>query len=98
MVIPGLPGYRAKGFCSQLEADANNIAAMIFDYLDAPENLGKLPTQIDIEQLVDVKNPWKLTICGENFYIHVIDRNRKCPVEYQNADANWDANIYTLKF
>ncbi len=98
ILIPSLPGYRAKGFCARAEVDAHNIAAALSEYYAGTEHHGKVPSQFEIENLVDIKNPWKLTNCGENFYIHVIDRTGKCPAGYQKADADWNANIYTLKF
>ena len=98
MVIPSIPRYRPKSFCSRAEADAHNIAAAMSEYYAGTKDSGIVPSQIDVEKLVDLKNPWKLTRCGDNYYIHVIDRTGKCPAEYQNADVGWNANIYTLKF
>ena len=96
MVIPGLPGYRAKGFCASAEVDAQNIPAAIANYFANPRHV--TITRGDIEKLVHIDNPWVFNICGDNLSIHVVDRTGKCPAEYQNADAGWNANIYTLKF
>ena len=92
------PIHRPETFCSWAEADANNIAAAITEYFSVPEHRGSIPGPIDIEKLVSIKNPWKLTTCGDDLYIHVIDRSGKCPVEFQNQYQEWNSNIYTLKF
>ena len=93
IIIPSLPGYRTKEFCSRAEADANNIAAAIADYFANPLHVDI--TRDDIEQELWIDNPWTLTRCGDNFYIHVVDRTGKCPDEIQNKDADWNAGIYT---
>ena len=96
ILIPDLPIHAPSRFCSMTESDANNIAAAVSDYFSVAEH-----TDIargDIEKLVSINNPWTFTRCGNNFYIHVIDRTGKCPAEYQNKDPNWNSNIHTLKF
>ena len=95
---PSWKGSIPKRICSRAETDAHKIAEAISDFYSVPEHNHPTPTQSDIERFLDIKNPWKLTTCGDNFYIHVIDRTGKCPAEYQNTDPNWNSNIYTRKF
>jgi hypothetical protein len=95
---PSLFAYRPSTFCLRVEYDAYQIAAAMSAYFSVPEHRDSIPTQNEIEKLVDIKNPWKLTKCGNNFYIHVVDRGGKCPAEIQNNDPNWNAGIYTSNF
>ena len=96
ILIPDLPIYAPSRFCSMTESDANHIAAAMADYFSVAQH--RTINQVDIEKMADIKSPWKLTKCGDTFYIHVIDRTGKCPDEYQNKDPDWNSNIYTLKF
>ena len=98
MWIPGLIGFRSKEICSRVEVDAQKIAVAISDYLSASGDRDTSLTKADIENLVNVRSPWALTRCGDNLYIHVIDRTGKCPAEYQNPYPEWHSNTYTLKF
>ena len=98
IAIPSWPIYRPKRFCSRAETDANNIMAAICDLYSVSEHGERTPTRSDIEDLVHVDNPWTLTRCGDNLYVHVVDRSGKCPAEYQNKYPEWNSNIYTRKF
>jgi len=89
--------FRPHTFCHQTEADANYISSAVLDYVDGTENNGYPPTQVDLELMVDVESPWTLTVCGDQFFINVIDRSGKCPVEYQNQHREWNANIYHIE-
>jgi hypothetical protein len=90
--------FRPQTFCHQAEADAYSISSAVSDYISIPENQGITPTEGDIEMIVDVESPWTLTVCGRRFFINVIDRSGKCPVEYQNQYKEWNSNIYMLEF
>ena len=96
MYWPSRIVYRPKSFCSRAENDANNIMAAISDYFADPKHLDI--TRDDIEQELGIDNPWTLTRCGDNFYIHVVDRTGKCPAEIQDKDPNWNAGTYTRSF
>ena len=94
MWFPGAIRYRPKQFCSQAEVDANNIAAAIADYFSVEKHTDI--ARSDIEELMSIDNPWTFTRCGNNFFIHVVDRSRECPAEYQLKDPNWNAGIYSI--
>ena len=69
--------HRQKYFCQKAENDANQIVAAMADYFAVPAH--KSITKADIETNVSIDNPWTLTKCGDNYYIHVFDRSGKCP-------------------
>ena len=96
MWIPGAIRYRPKQFCSQAEADANNIAAAIADYFSVASR-DKIVRE-DIEKLLSIDNPWTFSRCGDNFYIHVVDGSGKCPIDIQQNHPDWNKSIYSLKF
>lgn len=98
IAVPGWVCYRPHCACRPVEEDAHNIAAAMADYLSDSGNPHITLTKEDIEKLVNVSSPWTLTRCGDDYYIHVIDRKRKCPAEFQNQYPEWHANVYTLKF
>ena len=84
--------YKCGGHCSQVEADANNIAAAIADYFAIP-----IRTQIkpgDLDNSI-AANPWTLVQCEDRFYIYVYDRGEKCPLDYQHNQPEWNFHIYT---
>ncbi len=95
---PSIFAYRPSTFCLRVEYDAHQIEEAMSAYFSVPEHRDSIPTQLEIEKLVDIKNPWKLTKCSDNFYIHVIDLTGKCPDQIQSKDPDWNSNIYTLKF
>jgi hypothetical protein len=93
--LPGQIRYRPKSYCSRVESDASNIAASIADHFSDPKHLDI--KRNDIEAIVTIDNPWTFTRCGLGFFIHVVDRSGKCPVEYQNNRPEWNSGIYTLR-
>lgn len=95
---PGQVAFRPQTFCREAEADAKYISSEISDFIPDPKYPDLVPTQGELEMLVDIDNPWMFTICGDRFFIHVIDRSGKCPVEYQNQYQEWNSNIYTQEF
>ena len=92
MYIPGYIRYRPKHFCSLAEAEANNILAAIADYFSVAEHTNI--NRDDIEKLVSIDNPWTFTRCGDNFYIHVVDRSGKCLAGKRNMDPDRKAGIF----
>ena len=98
IALPGYIVYRPKTYCLRVEYDALNIKAALSDYFADPGH-----TDINIRPgvLADteyIKNPWTLSVCGDNILIHVVDRSGKCPAEYQERYPEWHSGIYTLKF
>ena len=47
----------------------------------------------DIDKRVSTKNPWTFTRCGDNLYIHVVDRSGKCPAGKRNMDPDHRTGI-----
>ena len=95
---PGRAVFRPQTFCREAESDAKNIYAAISDFIPNPTYPDLAPIRAELENLVDVDNAWTFTICGDRFFIHVIDRSGKCPAEYQNQYQEWNAGVYTQKF
>ena len=97
VVLPHLLAcYKCVSPCSRVESDANNIAAAISDYFAIP---GRTDIKnSDIARSFTPWNPWTLIKCEDKIYIYVYDRQEGCPVDYQNADPNWNSHIYTKIF
>ena len=87
-----------KSLCSRVEVDANEIAVAISGYLSGSGHNIDTLTKEEIEARVSIRSPWTLTKCGDDIYIHVIDRTGKCPANYQKPYPEWHSNLYTVKF
>ena len=96
IAAPGYFCYRPACHCGPVELDAHNIAMVMAAHLSVPGQ--QTITREDIEKRlkVTIDNPWSITNCGDSYCIHVVDRERKCPPEYQNNEPDWNAGIYTL--
>ncbi len=96
IAIPNYINYRNKGFCTQAERDADHISAAISDYYA----LGKRTALPDVSDLkIEIVNP--ATILGDpntTITIVVADRTGRCPVDYQQESAYWDANNHFSKY
>ena len=97
VVTPSLVIYRPTSYCDRVESEAMNIAAAIADYFSDPTH-----TDINIKPdvLADteyIENPWTLTICGDNIFIHIADGSGKCPAKYQERYPEWHSSMYTLR-
>ena len=88
--------YKCKGHCSDVESDANKIAAAISDYFAIPGRTDIKPGDLD-EWLITV-NPWTFIQCRETIYIYVYDLKEDCPADYQEASSGWNSSIYTKIF
>ena len=94
VVLPHLlPCYKCVSPCSQVESDANNIAAAISDYFAIPGRTEIKPG--DLDGVCTYGNPWTFVQCGKTIYIYVYDLDEDCPVDYQNFNPEWDSHIYT---
>lgn len=88
-----VPCYKCASPCSQVESDANNIAAAIVDYFSIPERIHITPK--DVAGEFNSSNSWTFTKCGQKIYIYVYDRNEACSMEYQKSQPEWNSHIYT---
>jgi prepilin-type N-terminal cleavage/methylation domain-containing protein len=102
IAIPNFISYRDKAFCSQAEADANNIAAALADYFAIPTNVN-VPTttaQLGIEISNDTFNI-NDDQANDQIIISVTDDSGRCPQEYQDANPDtdgtgWGSGTYTM--
>ena len=86
------PCYKCASPCSQVEADAKNIAASIADYFAVPARTRIIPADLDGPIAA---NPWTFVQCYGRFYIFVYDRSEDCSIDYQNSQTGWDSGVYT---
>jgi type IV pilus assembly protein PilA len=98
IAIPNYISYRDKGYCSQAESDANNVAKVLSSYFAVPTH-ENLPTISEID--ITPNNP-DILISGdpnETILITVTDRAGRCPDSYQRVTDNWDweLNTYSLE-
>jgi hypothetical protein len=98
IVLPGMVIYRPESYCESVESEARNIQAALIDYFSNPAH-----TDINIKPEVlanteHIKNPWTLSVSGNNILIHLTDGSGKCPAGYQERDPKWHSGIYTLTF
>jgi type IV pilus assembly protein PilA len=87
---------RDKGYCSQAETDANNVAKALTAYFAVPTH-EEIPTISELN--LETANP-DVSISGdpnETIYIRVVDRSGRCPDEYQKAAEGWSADVYETK-
>jgi hypothetical protein len=97
IVIPSIPTYRPETYCRRVESEAVEIKAALSDYFSNPAHND---INIKPEALADIeyiKNPWTLSVSGDNILIHVTDGSGKCPAEYQAQYPQWHSSTYTLK-
>ncbi len=96
IAIPNFIAYRNKTFCSLAETDAEHVAAAIADYFG---NASRTNTPQIGDLTLSVIN--QVTIIGadpnHHITIQVTDISGRCPLDYQNADQNWDGNNVYLK-
>jgi len=97
VAIPNYVSFRNKGFCTQAEADVENITMALADYYSiATHRL--LPSVNDLK--INTLNNPGITISGDpntTITITVTDRTGRCPDEYQRAKEGWNpvADCYT---
>jgi prepilin-type N-terminal cleavage/methylation domain-containing protein len=105
IAIPNFISYRNKSFCSITETDARSIASAVEDYFAIPVHLNT-PDFADLHngngiQLSRDNNTANATLVGAdpnvNITITVTDMSGRCPQGYQNADSNWNNNVYTKR-
>ena len=103
IAIPNFISYRNKSFCSRTEADANSIAAAVADYFAIPAHVSTpLFGQLNVNNGINLSgdnNTANSTLIGANpnfnITIMVTDMSSRCPVDYMNADTNWNTQIFT---
>ena len=95
IAIPNYIAMRHKGYCSEAESDAKNVAAAIANYFGQGGHT-KTPSRDDLK--ISVKNDVQIEGDDPNelITIKVTDRTGRCPSGYQNANPRWDSNVYTL--
>ena len=104
IAIPNFIAYRNKAFCSQAEADANNIAAAISDYYSVPARVN-LPdpdpttaVPVGLGMTLSATNTGTIGGTVQAITISVTDASGRCPADYQASQApRWSgANVFTL--
>ena len=99
IAIPNFIAYRNKSFCSQAESDASGLAAAVADYFAIPSHTttpgsGDLGT--DGYNFTGTNTG---TVTGtdpnSNITITVTDGSGRCPSDYQNANGDWNSNVFT---
>ncbi|MCI5146016.1 MAG: prepilin-type N-terminal cleavage/methylation domain-containing protein [Candidatus Electrothrix sp. AR3] len=106
VAIPNFIAYRDKAFCSSAEADANSLAASFADYFAIPTHvsLGALPANhgpaagdMNGVPLPSLTGANTAVISGgvSNISIAVTDASGRCPTDYQAANPEWDASVFT---
>ena len=98
IAIPNFISYRNKTYCSAAESDANTIGGAISDYFAIPTRTAVSADDIDAYVYPGIQNEFDLL--GGNdpngtITIHVTDRTKRCPDDYQKASAYWNAGVYT---
>ena len=100
IAIPNFIAYRNKSFCTQTESDASGIAASVADYFS-------IPTHVNTPDVDELNNNQGYTLTGTNsptvtganpnlnITITVTDGSGRCPVDYQAASEDWNANVFT---
>ena len=98
IAIPNFIAYRNKAFCSAAESDANNIAAVLADYYAVPSRTAFQGGDPTAWLNVELSGNNTATLGGnvDSITISVTDRSGRCPDDYQNAQADWNAttNIF----
>ena len=98
IVIPSITVYRPESYRRRVESEALNIKAALSDYFSNPaHNDINIKPEV-LENTEYIKNPWTLSVHGDNIFIHVADGSAKCPAEYQARYPQWHSSRYTLKF
>jgi len=101
IAIPNFIAYRNKSFCSRVESDASGLAAAVADYFAIPSHT-QTPSDDDLGSPgYKYSGTNTGTITGvdptSNITITVTDGSGRCPVDYQNGDVNWNANVFTKR-
>ena len=96
IAIPNFISYRNKSFCSATESDANMIAAAISDYYAIPSRVGfPLDVAADLNLVLSNNNLGNVGGTIDNIVITVTDGSTRCPADYQGANIDWNAGVYT---
>lgn len=97
IAIPNFIAYRNKSFCSAAESDANGIASAIADHFAIPTNTAVTAGDISIK--VSGTNSWAFGTNEPNTLIEIVvtDGSGRCPADYQAANTEWAANVFTKK-
>jgi prepilin-type N-terminal cleavage/methylation domain-containing protein len=100
IAIPNFIAYRNKAFCSAAENDANSIAAALADYFAIPSHTGLpgTPALLSVKMSGPAGSVNTATITGNpNITISIIvtDVSTRCPTDYQAANTEWAAGVYT---
>ncbi len=98
IVIPSIPVYRPESYCRRVESEALNIKAAVSNYFSNPAHNDINIKPEALAHTEHIKNPWTLSVHGDNILIHVTDGSGKCPAEYQARHPEWHSSMYTLKF
>ena len=93
IAIPNLLAYRNIAYCNEAETDASNVGMAISNYYSVPYRIS-LPHITDLD--VNVKNPVEIVGHPENIIeIKVTDFTGRCPDSYQEAQENWNSNVFS---
>ncbi len=96
IAIPNFISYRNKAFCSRAETDAQTIAGEISNYFSIPSHTNIASGDINTNGITNQTN-WGIATADPNLNITITvqDESGRCPADYQNADGNWNSNVYT---
>jgi type IV pilus assembly protein PilA len=99
IAIPNFIAYRNKSFCSQAESDASGLAAAVADYFAIPSHT-TTPTESDLgTNGYNFTGDNTGTITGTDpnvmITITVTDGSGRCPSDYQDANDDWNSNVFT---
>jgi type IV pilus assembly protein PilA len=96
IAIPNFISLRNKGYCTEAEKDADNVASAIIDYFGIGART-QTPSMDDLN--VSIANLVEIEGIDPNILItvRVTDRTRRCPLDYQDAHGMWDSNYVFTK-
>ena len=98
IAIPNFISYRDKAFCSSAETDAGNVAATLADYFAIPSHT-VVPPATDAATYEGISmsglNTVTVAEAAGTITITVTDGSARCPTDYQAAQANWGAGVFT---
>ena len=93
IAIPNLLNYRSIAYCTETETHASNVGMAVSGYYSVPHRTN-LPHINDLD--INVKNPVEIVGHPDNIIeIKVTDQTGRCPASYQEAQENWNSNVFS---